>query len=114
MIGYGKPGHIKANCRNTWLRERSRRINASRRAYGQGDAHQSYQRRPRHISARQRMTERSEGDRCRDTNYKNTGSFNTEVVKEIRNSQVEINVRGNGKVEWILDNGCTDHVRNIF
>jgi len=32
-------------------------------------------------------------------NYESTGSFNTEVVKEIRNSQVEVNVSENGKVE---------------
>jgi len=47
-----------------------------------------------------------------DTNYENTGSFNAEVVKEIRNSQVEVNISENGKVEWILDSGCTDHIIN--
>jgi len=43
-FGCGKPGHIKANCRNTWSAEESRRNNTTERAYGQG-AHQSYQRR---------------------------------------------------------------------
>jgi len=47
-----------------------------------------------------------------DTNYENTGSFNAEVVKRIRNSQEEVNVSENGKVEWILDSGCTDHIIN--
>jgi len=41
---------------------------------------------------------------------KNTGSFNAEVVKEIINSQVEVNVSENGKVEWILDSGCRYHI----
>jgi len=44
-FGCGKPGHIKANCRNTWSRKGSRRNNASGGAFGQGGAHQSYQRR---------------------------------------------------------------------
>jgi len=44
-FGCGKPGHIKANCRNTWSTEGSRRNNATERAYGPGGAHQSYQRR---------------------------------------------------------------------
>jgi len=56
--------------------------------------------------------QRGEEDRCHDTNYENTGSFNAEVVKEIKNSQVEVNVSENGKVEWILDSGCTDHIIN--
>jgi len=41
-----------------------------------------------------------------------TRLFNAEVVKEIRNNQVEVNVSENGKVEWILDSGCTDHIIN--
>jgi len=40
------------------------------------------------------------------------GSFNAEVVKEIKNSQAEINVSKNLKVEWILDSRCTDHIIN--
>jgi len=43
--------------------------------------------------------QRDEGNRRYDTNYENTGSFNAEVVKEIRNNQVEVNVSENGKVE---------------
>jgi len=101
-FGCGKPGHIKANCRNTWSREGSRRKNASGGAYGQGGAHQSYQRRGgRGRGTYQRgrgWQQRGEGDRRHDTNYENAGSFNVEVVKEIRNSQVEVNVRENGKV----------------
>jgi len=44
-FGCGKSGHIKANCRNTWSKEGSRSKNNSGEAYGQGGAHQSYQRR---------------------------------------------------------------------
>jgi len=54
----------------------------------------------------------SEGDRSHDTNYENTGLFNIEVLKEVRNSQVEVNINENGNVEWILDSGCTDHDNN--
>jgi len=56
--------------------------------------------------------QRSEGDRHHDNNYENMGSFNVEIVKEIRNSQVEVNISENGKVEWILDSGCIDHIIN--
>jgi len=67
--------------------------------------------RPRHVPARQRVaTARRRGRH--DTNYENMGSFNAEIVKKIRNSQVEVNVSENGKVEWILDSGCTDHIIN--
>jgi len=44
-FGCGKPGNIKANCRNTWSKENSRRNSASGGAYGHGSAHQSYRRR---------------------------------------------------------------------
>jgi len=115
-FGCGKPRHIKGNCRNTWLTEGSRRKNASGGAYEQGGAHQSYQRRGgrgRGTYQRDRgWQQRGEGDRRHDINYENTGSFNAEVIKEIRNSQVEVNVSENGKVEWILDSGCTDHIIN--
>jgi len=109
-------GHIKANCRNTWSTEGSRRKNATERAYGQGGAHQSYQRRGnRGRGTYQRGREwqqRGEGNRRHDTNDENAGSFNVEVVKEISNNQVEVNVSENGIVEWILDSGCTDHIIN--
>jgi len=47
-FGCGKPGHMKANCRNIWIQgstQGSRRNNAIERIYGQGGAYQSYQRR---------------------------------------------------------------------
>jgi len=47
-----------------------------------------------------------------DTNNENTGSLNAEIIKKIRISQVEVNVSENGKVEWILDSGCIDHIIN--
>jgi len=65
-----------------------------------------------------------EGNRRHDTKDENAGSFYAEVVKEISNSQVEVNVSENLKVkvksksksknlkEWILDSGCTDHIIN--
>jgi len=115
-FGRGKPGHIKANCRNTWSREGFSRNNARGGAYGQGNAHQSYQRRGgrgRDTYQRGRgWQQRGKGDRRHDTNYENTGSFNAEIIKEIRNSQVEVNVSENGKVESILDSGCKDHITN--
>jgi len=40
------------------------------------------------------------------------GSFNAEIIKEIRNSQVEVNVSENGKVKWISDSGCKDYITN--
>jgi len=40
------------------------------------------------------------------------GSFSIEVVKENRNRQVEVNVSENGRIEWILVSGCTDHIIN--
>jgi len=114
-FGCGNPGHIKANCRNTWSRKVSRRKNACGGTYEQGGAHQSYQQRDRGRSTyeggRGRL-QRGKGDRGHDTNYENTGSFNAEVVTEIRNSQVEVNVSQNGKVEWILDSECIDHIIN--
>ncbi|KYN30750.1 Copia protein [Trachymyrmex septentrionalis] len=38
-FGCGKPGHIKANYKNTWSRGNSRRISAGGGAYEQGGAH---------------------------------------------------------------------------
>jgi len=115
-FGCGKPGHIKANCRNTWSTKGSRKKNATERAYGQRGAHQSYQRRgSRGRSTYQRgrgWQQRGEGNRHHDTNDEKAGSFNAEIVKEISNSQVEVNVTENGIVEWILDSGCTDHIIN--
>jgi len=75
-FGCRKPGHIKANCKNTWSREGSRRKNASGGAYGQGGAHQSYQRcgdrgRSTYQRGRGRL-QHSEGNRGHDTNYENT------------------------------------------
>jgi len=112
----GKPGHFKANCRNIWSTQGFRRNNATERTYGQGGAHQSYQRR----GGRGRGTfqrgrgwqQRGEGNRRHNTKDKNVGSFNAEILKEINNSQLEVNVSENGTVEWILDSGCTDHIIN--
>jgi len=108
-----KPGYIKANCRNTLSREGCRRKNTSGGAYGQGGAHESYQRRSgRGRGAYQQGREwqqRSEGDQSHDIKYENTDSFNAEVVKEVGNSQVEMIINENRKVEWILDSRCTDH-----
>jgi len=116
-FGCGKPGHIKANCRNTWSRENSRKNSASGGAYGYGSAHQSYQRRGGSTRGRgsyrrgRGWQQRSEGDRRHDTNYENMGSFCSEVVKNSI-GQVEANVSENNRIEWILDSGCTDHIIN--
>jgi len=55
-FGCGKPGHIKANCRNTWSREGSRRKKASGGAYDPSIVPMARRQKPR------QHTSEAEGD----------------------------------------------------